>query len=88
MKKFNCSRKMKRKLAEAYGDTLIRIGKDEMTEQELDDLLKLLITFLDELVGLDVTVVQESLEFLEDKKLQKIETELNNKLRKMREAKK
>ena len=72
------------KLAEAYGDTLIRIGKDEMTEQELDDLLKLLITFLDELVGLDVTVVQESLDFLEDKKLQRIEIDINEKLRKIR----
>ena len=73
-----------KKLCEVYGETLIKIASEEYTDKELDNILKILLTFLMDMEELDVEVVKENLEYLEDRKLLRIEEELNGRLEKMK----
>lgn len=73
-----------KKLCEVYGETLIKIASEEYTDEELDNLLKILLTFLMDMEELDVEIVKENLQYLEDRKLLKIEEQLNRRLEKMK----
>ena len=87
MRTLKLSKSLKRDLAEAYGNTLIKVAKDTMSSSELDSVLLAMFNFFSDIANLDYEMIQdieESIEVLEDKKLNKIEIELNRRLQKMK----
>ena len=73
-----------KKLCEVFSKTLIKIGSKQFSDEELDDLLQLLLTLLVDLKRLDVDEIKESIQYLQDKKLLKVEEQLNRRLGKMK----
>ena len=73
-----------KKLCEVFGKTLIKIGSKQFSDEELDNLLQLQLTLLVDLKRLDVDEVKESIQYLQDKKLLKVEEQLNGRLEKIK----
>jgi len=73
-----------KKLCEVFGKTFIKIGSKQFSDEELDNLLQLQLNFLVDLKRLDVDEIKESIQYLQDKKLLKVEEQLNRRLGKMK----
>lgn len=82
MRVLKIEKDLKVKLLEAYGQTLIKIGKAEMSNKELNDLLKTMFEFFKDL-GVDYELiddVNESIKILGDKNIMKIKREFESTL--------
>ncbi|WP_324172281.1 hypothetical protein [Sulfurimonas sp.] len=90
MRVLDLDKETKIKLCEAYGDTLIRIGKDEVSSDELDNILRIMFNFFSEVGGLDYKLekdINENKKLLqEDKKIMELRKKLGTTLDRYNEA--